>query len=226
LTRLLSEYACDEFFPVCLTAVPARTKRHILDFMQSHVCHRKTRPPLPKQKKLFLNDYYQYRLRAQKFFDKAGLGLRVEVLTLSVIEALLNFIVGHKKPDSEIYNKVFLANAVSPVETFVSKYKPHENHRYPISVGQYHGRKNEISPLLFFKPTEYIERWFSPPKTNKIKSGRTRLFLNYRVFFERLNIEVDPMILPISYIEAVLGFAQAIASKQFAVDEDLVLRVG
>jgi hypothetical protein len=34
------------------------------------------------------------------------------------------------------------------------------------------------------------------------------LFLNYRVLFERLGITVEPVTLPIAYIEAVLNYAQ------------------
>ena len=227
LRNTLSEYACKEYFPVSLTALHAVTKRRIRHFMQNHVRRYKLRPPLPKQKKLFLHDYYQYRERAQTFFDKVGLYIRTEYLTLSIIEAMLNFIVDHKHPDKEMYRKVFIANAIRPVDAFVDKYRDFENSRYPITVGQYHGRKNEIRPLLYFKPTECIERWFSPPRSNKIKNSRRRLFLNYRVMFERLNIEVDPIILPITYIEAVLNYAQATAPRHTSTDlEVLALRAG
>jgi hypothetical protein len=213
LTAVLSEYACKDYFPVSLAALNVERKRCIRFFMEDYVCRYKIRPPLPKQKKLFMNDYYQYRRRARVFFDKVGFPVGVEHLTLSMIEALLNFMVGNKHPDKEQYRKIFAVNAISPVDLFVKMYKPYENKRYPISAGQYHGKKNEIRPLLVYKPAEYVTRWFAPPPSNKIKSGRTRLFLSYRVIFERLGVKVDPVTLPIAYIEAVLNYSQATAVK-------------
>jgi hypothetical protein len=144
-----------------------------------------------------------------------------------MIEALLNFLVGHKHPSAEQYRKVFTANAVNPVEFFVAKYKPYENSRYPLTVGQYHGRKDEITPLLFFKPDQPVERWFPAPATNKIKAGRPRLFLNYAVLFERLGIAVAPGILPIAYIEAVINYSQAASvSRETANTKHLLRRAG
>jgi hypothetical protein len=94
-------------------------------------------------------------------------------------------------------------------------FKPYENHRYPISVGQYHGKRDQIIPLLYFKPADYVRRWFAAPSSNKIREGRTRLFLNYTVIFERLGITVAPEVLPIAYIEAVLNYAQSKMIEHF-----------
>ncbi|BBO83370.1 hypothetical protein DSCO28_39360 [Desulfosarcina ovata subsp. sediminis] len=55
---------------------------------------------------------------------------------------------------------------------------------------------------------EKINRWFPPPSSTKIKNKRTQLFLNYQVIFDQLGVPVDPVILPIAYIEAILNFAQ------------------
>ena len=78
----------------------------------------------------------------------------------------------------------------------------------PISRGQYHGLRDQIVPLLYFTPKEHVQRWFDPPHSTKIKTGRRRLFLNYKVIFDRLGIDVDPICLPIAYIESVLNYAQ------------------
>jgi hypothetical protein len=159
-----------------------------------------------------MQDYFHYRQRAQDFFHQVGFPVRVEHLTLAMIEALLNFMVGDKHPDRERYRKVFMANTVQPVDFFIRRYKPYENRRYPISRGQYRGRKHQITPLLYFKPGEAVDRWFEPPPSNKIKKGRRRLFLNYRIIFERYGLTVDPAILPIAYSEAVLNYADALAT--------------
>ncbi|BBO86499.1 hypothetical protein DSCO28_70650 [Desulfosarcina ovata subsp. sediminis] len=208
LLARLSEYACREYFPVSLSGLSVKKKEKIYDFLNHYECRQKIRPPLPKSKKLFLQDYYQYRERAQSLFDKVDFPVGVAYLTLSMIEALLNFMVGHRHPKMEQYKKVFAANSVSPVTHFVSMYKPYGNKRYPISVGQYHGRKDQIRALLFFSPVKKINRWFSPPPSTKIKNERTQLFLNYQVIFDQLGVPVDPIILPIAYIEAILNFAQ------------------
>jgi hypothetical protein len=227
ITGVLAEYACKAYFPVSISALTAERKRSIGRFLSSYVRWKKIRPPLPKNKKLFLNDYYQYRQRAQMFFKEVGFPVGVEYLTLSMIEALLNFMVGHRHPDKERYRKVFAANAVSPVYYFVSMYKTFENRRYPVSVGQYHGEKETIRPLFSFTPIEWVQRWFAPPRSNKIKTGRSQLFLNYRVLFDRLGITVDPLVLPIAYIEAVLNYAHAVAvTPSPVVDERPMLRFG
>lgn len=214
LIALLLDYACNDYFPVSLSGLRLYQKKSMHHFLQGYAGRHKFRPPLPNHKKMFLNEYFQYRQRAQAFFDKVGFPVRVEYLTLPMIEALLNFMAGHKHPEKERYRKVFAASAVRPVDYFVSMYKPYENKRYPISVGQYHGKKKQITPLLFFKPGEDVSRWFPPPPSNKIKTGRTRLFLNYKVIFERLEIPVDPRVLPIAYIEAVLNYAEVTTAKQ------------
>jgi hypothetical protein len=212
----LSEYACRDYFPVSLSGLCVEKKEKIRRFLTGYVCRRKIRPPFPKNKKLFLNDYYHYRQRAQAFFDKVGFPVGVEYLTLPMIEALLNFMVGRKHPTAEQYRRVFAAN-VNPVVSFVSLYKPYENRRYPISAGQYHGKREAIRPLIHFMPHKRIQRWFSPPPSTKIKYGRARLFLNYQVIFDRLGAPVDPLILPIAYIEAVINFAWAAADQPQAV---------
>lgn len=225
-TDVLAEYACQDYFPLSISGLHIVNKRHISQFINNYVCRHKIRPPLPKQKKLYLNDYYQYRRRAQSFFDKVGFPVKAESLTLSMIEALLNFMVGSKYPDKESYRRVFSANAVRPVDHFIRLYKAYENNRYPISVGQYHGKQEDIRPLLLFKPIEHVERWFSPPPTNKIKAGRNRLLLNYRVLFERLEVGVDPVVLPIAYIEAVLNYAHAVSSQKTHTMKRYSLRHG
>jgi len=212
LTQLLAGYACDFYFPVRPAGLRRDTKDRVLNFLDSYTGRKTIRPPLPRSNKLFMVEYYQYRQRAQNFFDKIGFPFKADSFSLAMIEALLNFFSGNAHPDVETYRKVFAASAVRPVEYFVTKFKPYENQLYPISVGQYHGKKDQITPLLFFKPVEYIKRWFEPPASNKIQSRRRRrLYLNYRVIFERFGIQVDPNVLPIAYIEALLNFAQALA---------------
>lgn len=218
---VLSEYACRDYFPLSLSGLKREMKEKIHHFLKHYDCHQKIRPPLPKRRRLFLQEYYQYRERAQSLFDKVGFPVGVEYLTLPMIEALLNFMVGRKYPQREQYRKVFVANALSPVHHFVSMYKPYENENYPISVGQFHGSKNLIRPLLFFTPIEKVERWFPPPPSNKIKKGRSRLFLNYQVLFDRLGVPVDPGILPIAYIEAVLNYASIAAIEKPSTDQTL-----
>jgi len=212
--ELLSEYACRGYFPVSLTGLSVERKEKIHRFLNRYECRQKIRPPLPKNKKLFLQDYYQYRERAQQFFDKVGFPVEAAYLTLPMIEALLNFMVGHRRPQEEQYRKVFAANSTSPVHHFVSMYKPYENSRYPITAGQYRGKRKAIRPLLYFSPEKKVERWFSPPESTKIRNGRTRLFLNYRVIFDRLDIPVNPSILPIAYAEAVLNFARITTAEK------------
>jgi len=214
---LLSRYACQDYFPVSLSGLSVERKEKIQLFLDRYKGRQKNRPPLPKSKKLFMQDYYQYRVRAQQFFDKVGFPVEAASLTLPMIEALLNFMVGRRTPQKEQYRKVFVANSVSPVHHFVSMYKPYENEMYPISVGQYHGKKDRIQPLLFFRPDKRVERWFLPPSSTKIKKGRTRLFLNYQVLFDRLEIAIDPGLLPIAYIEAVLNYAQMAAMEKRTV---------
>jgi hypothetical protein len=211
LTATLEKFACADVFPVRLAGICKEDRRRIADFVAGHTVGQRIRPPLPKQKKLFLDNYYQYRKRAQDFFDRAAFPIPVERLTLPQIEALLNFMVGRKHPKKSMYEKVFSANARRPVDYFIAMYKPYENPCYPISSGQYHGRKDEIVPLLFFKPGDTVERWFPPPASTKIKAGRRRLFLNYRVLFERLGVPVAPERLPIAFIEAVINYALAMA---------------
>lgn len=209
IETLLAEYACDYYFPAKAAGLRVDIKRRMLAFLESYSGRFKIRPPLPHQRRLFMEDYYQYRRRAQEFFDKVGFPVRVECFSLAMIEALLNFIAGNKHPDAATYRKVFTANAIQPVDFFVMRYKPYENSRYPISVGQYHGKRDQLIPLLYFKPADYVRRWFAPPSSTKIKAGRIRLFLNYTVFFERLGITVAPEVLPITYIEAVLNYAES-----------------
>jgi hypothetical protein len=209
LIATLRKYACADLFPVHLTGICKKDRRRIADFVAGHTVRQHIRPPLPKQKKLFLDNYYQYRKRAQDFFDKAAFPVPVERLSLSQIEALLNLMVGHKHPQKSMYQKVFTANAGRPVDAFIAMYKPYQNPRYPISPGQYHGRKDEITPLLYFRPVDTVTRWFPPPPSTKIKAGRLRLFLNYRVCFDRLGVPVAPERLPIAYIEAIINYAQS-----------------
>ena len=46
------------------------------------------------------------------------------------------------------------------------------------------------------------------------------LFLNYQVLFDRLGIGIDPGLLPIAYIEAVLNYARmATVEKRATVAE-------
>ncbi len=212
LTRALKDYACAEYFPVSLSGLGKSDRKRIHTFIDCYAEKQRIRPPLPKQKKLFLDNYYQYRNRAQDFFDKIAFPVPVERLTLPLIEALLNFMVGRKHPKASTYQRVFAANTRRPVDYFVSMYKPYENPRYPITAGQYHGRKDEIVPLLYFKPGDAAERWFPPPASTKIKAGRRRLFMNYRVMFERLEIPVPPERLPIAYIEAIINYGLSMAS--------------
>jgi hypothetical protein len=214
IVAILSDYSCEVYFPVTVAGLCVAIKKQILNFLCTFSAPRKIRPPLPMHRKLFMNHYYQYRQRARTFFAKAGFSVAVEHLNLALIEALLNFIAGRKHPGAETYAKVFAANSVPPVNYFVAMYKAYENKRYPISVGQYHGRKNQITPLLYFRPVEHMERWFPPPVSNKIRNGRTRLFLNYRVMFERLGVPVAPEVLPIAYIEALLNYARAAAAPK------------
>ena len=211
---LLSEYACAAYFPLSLSGLRMDRRRHIGAFLRNYTCRQKIRPPLPKNRKLLLDDYYQYRRRAQAFFDKVGFPVAVEYLTLPMIEALLNFMVGNRHPRKEMYRKVFAANSIGPVSHFVAMYKPYENSRYPISVGQFHGKRKRIVPLLYFSPQEPAVRWFAPPPSTKIKNGRARLFLNYQIMFDRLGITVEPHRLPIAYIEAVLTFAEKKTASQ------------
>ncbi|BBO83649.1 hypothetical protein DSCO28_42150 [Desulfosarcina ovata subsp. sediminis] len=218
LLTQLSDYACRDYFPVSLSGLCRDRKRAIHDFVTTYVCHEKFRPPLPKHKRIFLQDYYHYRCRAQAYFDQVGFPVGAQHLTLPMIEALLNFMVGHKHPSTQRYRKVFAANRISPVDYFVSMYKPYENSRYPLSTGQYHGPTHKILPLLHFQPREGIDRWFDPPRSTKIKKARTRLFLNYAVIFDRLAIPVVPGILPIAYIEAVLNYALATTASHRAGD--------
>ncbi|WP_155323608.1 hypothetical protein [Desulfosarcina ovata] len=119
---------------------------------------------------------YQYRKLAQSLFDKVGFPVGVEYLTLSMIEAPLNFMVGHQYPKMEQYKKVFAANSVSPVIHFVSMYKPYENKRYPISVGQYHGRKDQIRSLLFLPPWKKSTVGSPPPHQRKSKTNGPNCF--------------------------------------------------
>ena len=208
VVQILADYACAFYFPVRLPDLHADQMRSILHFLEHYTCRQRHRPPLPKHKKIFMNDYYQYRRRAQRFFNKVDFPVGVEHLNLALIEALLNFMVGHRHPGKERYRRVFAANALLPVHHFVAMYKPYENSRYPITAGQYHGKRDEIVPLLYFKPNKCPQRWFKPPATNKIKAGRRTLFKNYSILFDHLGIEVSPAILPIAYIEAVLNYAQ------------------
>lgn len=218
--NILSDYACEAYFPVRLPILRAAQIKSILQFLENFTGRLKHRPPLPKHKKIFMNEYYQYRKRAQHSFDKVGFPVGVEYLNLGFIEALLNFMAGHRHPETERYRRVFGANEVRPVDYFVSMYKSCENGRYPISVGQYHGRKDDIVPLLYFKPTRFIQRWFDPPATNKIKAGRNLLFHNYGILFAQLGIEVSPTILPIAYIEAVINYAQARGLQHAAIEKE------
>jgi hypothetical protein len=211
IEAILNEYACAEYFPFSAAGIRMEHRRLTLVFLEGYHRTRRIRPPLPYHKKIFMRDYFHYRERAQAFFHKVGFPVRVVYLTLPVIEALLNFIVGDRHPDPERYRKVFMASSVHPVDFFIKMYKPYENAGYPITRGQYHGRKDQITPLLYFKPGEVVTRWFEPPASSKIKKGRRRLFLNYRVIFERHGLTVAPGILPIAYIEAVLNYAEALA---------------
>jgi hypothetical protein len=208
IMALLKDYACNDYFPLKFIDFCKLQKSRLLHFLQVYTVRYKIRPPLPKHKKLFMDDYYHYRKRAQDFFRKTGFPIPARCLCLSWIEALLNFLVGQRHPSKDRYAKVFAANARRPVHYFISRYKPYENSLYPISAGQYQGKKNQIMPLLFFQPGESVQRWFPAPATNKIQaSKRRRLFLNYAVMFQRLGIDVDPNILPIAYIEAVITYA-------------------
>lgn len=221
MIALLSDYACNDYFPVSLSGLRLVQKKSMHHFLKGYTGRLKFRPPLPNHKKMFMDEYFQYRQRAQAFFDKVGFPVRVEYLTLPIIESLLNFMAGYKHPEKERYRRVFATSAVHPVDYFVSMYKPYENRRYPISVGQYHGKKKQITPLLYFKPGEAVSRWFPPPPSNKIKTGRTRLFLNYEVIFDRLEIPVDPRVLPIAYIEAVLNYAEVATAGQPSAGAEL-----
>ncbi len=210
IAAILSDYACKHYFPVKASGLDSASKKKLLRFLDNYSCRQRIRPPLPKHRKIFMGDYYHYRKRAQQFFDKVGFPIKVEILSLALIEALLNFMVGHRHPPKERYAKVFAANTLHPVHYFVTMYKPYENKRYPLSIGQYHGKKDELLPLLFFQPGDPVQRWFPAPATNKIQTARRRqLFTDYRIMFQRLGIEVPPGILPIAYIEAVLNYAQS-----------------
>ena len=211
LKKVLSDYACAEYFPVSLSGLGKADKRRIYAFVERYEEKQRIRPPLPRQKKLFMDNYYQYRCRAQAFFNKVDFPVRTERLTLPLMEALMNFMVGNKYPKKEIYRKIFAANTRRPVDYFISMYKSYENPRYPISPGQYHGKKDEIVPLLYFKPGDTVERWFPPPASTKIKAGRRRLFLDYHVLFERLAVPMAPERLPIAFIEAIINYALAMA---------------
>ena len=227
IIALLSDYACNFYFPVRKTCLRVDSKKRMLHFLENYTCRKQIRPPLPKSKRLLMDDYYQYRQRAQIVFDKVGFPVGAEFISLPLIEALLNFMAGHKHPEKETYQKVFNTNIILPVNHFITKYKPYENSRYPISVGQYQGKRDQITPLLFFQPAEKVDRWFEPPVSNKIKAGRKRLFLNYTVMFDRLGINVSPSTLPIAYIEAILNYAEAhpvLSDEQEEVQA--VLRVG
>jgi hypothetical protein len=207
---ILREYACEFYFPVKVTGLDKQVKRDLLHFLEHDDRRLRFRPPLPKHRKIFMRDYYLYRRRAQACFDKVGFPIRAEHFSLATLEALLNFMVGHRHPSRERYAKVFAAGSVHPLHHFLSMYKPFENRRYPISAGQYHGKKDQLTPLLFFQPREPVLRWFPAPATNKIQTARRRrLFINYGMMFHRLGIEVPPGILPIAYIEAVLNYSQA-----------------
>lgn len=218
---ILGAYACEFYFPVRSAGLHANHKRAILAFVEQYHCRHSIRPPLPNHCKIFMEAYYQYRRRAQEFFDKVGFPVKAEHLTLPVIEALLNFMVDDKAPDWKRYRKVFAAGRMRPVDFFVKMYKPCESPRYPISPGQYQGRKEEITPLLYFKPVDAVRRWFDPPASTKIKKGRRRLFLNYRVIFEQYGLEVAPTILPIAYIEAVINYAETRTAQRPATAEVL-----
>jgi hypothetical protein len=225
IETILKDYACADYFPFSATGIRRAHRRPILAFLKGYRCTRRIRPPLPNHRKIFMQDYFHYRQRAQDFFHQVGFPVRVEHLTLAMIEALLNFMVGNKHPDKERYHKVFAASTVQPVDFFIKMYKPYESARYPIHRGQYRGRKHQITALLYFKPGEAVRRWFEVPRTNKIKKGRRRLFLNYRVLFERYGLTMDPAILPIAYIEAVLNYADALATPVAAeVAQEIVLR--
>jgi hypothetical protein len=227
LIATLENYACKDVFPLRLTGICKKDCRRIFDFLTGYTVQQRIRPPLPKQKKLFLENYYQYRRRAQAFFNRAAFPVPAERLSLPQIEALLNFMVGRKHPKKSVYQKVFAANARRPVDYFISMYKPFENPRYPISPGQYHGRRDEITPLLYFRPVETVNRWFPPPPSTKIRAGRRRLFLDYRVYFERLGVPVSPERLPIAYIEAVANFAQSMpVQKRDDKSRSSLLRAG
>ncbi len=223
LIDTLKEYACEDVFPISLSGLTKADRRRIADFVEQYTVGQRIRPPLPKQRKLFLDNYYQYRQRAQAFFDKVAFPVRAERFTLSQIEALLNFMAGNRHPKEITYRKVFKANTRRPVDCFISMYKPYENPRYPISAGQYHGRKDEITPLLYFTPADTVERWFPPPPSTKIRSGRKRLFLNYRVYFDRLGVPVPPDRLPIAFIEAISNYARAVEPVA-ASEESALLR--
>jgi hypothetical protein len=203
----LSDYTCKELYPVRTIRIPRHEQEKLLSFLKTHRPKKQIRPPLPKHKKLFLEDYYQYRHRAQEFFDKHGCRVNANTLNLSHIESILNFIADRKQPSIDAYERIFSANRLLPVDFFIKKYKPFENDRYPISKGQYHGNKNLLTPLLYITPLPSVSRWFAPPRTTKLKKGRNRLFLNYKVMFERLNLPVDPNCLPIAYIEAILNYS-------------------
>ncbi len=227
IDAVLKEYACNDYFPVKSSGLRLDHKKQILEFLKHFRCRHTLRPPLPNHRKMFMQEYFHYRRRAQSFFDQTEFPVGVEYLTLPLTEALLNFMVGHKYPEKRRYQRVFRASSMKAVDYFVAMYKSHENRRYPISVGQYHGTKNQITPLLYFKPVEKVCRWFPPPRTNKIQKERHRLFLNYQVMFHRLGISVDPWILPIAYIEAILNYAEAKAVPTHGnVDHGLMLRAG
>ena len=224
---ILKDYACEYYFPVRVTGLQAPVKKQMLEFLENHTCNKKIRPPLPKHQKISMVDYYQYRRRAQVFFGKVAFPVRVECLSLACIEALLNFMVNRKHPKKVTDQKVFAASTLLPVDYFISMYKPYEHKRFPITAGQYHGKKDNITPLLFFKPEEYVERWFEPPSSTIIKSGRKRLFLNYKVMFDRLGIDVATAVLPITYIEAVLNYANAVSARPVKEEAvQAVLQVG
>jgi hypothetical protein len=217
IDAILRDYACEFYFPVRSAGIRSDHKRAILSFLKHYRRQQRIRPPLPNHCKLFMESYFHYRQRAQVFFDEVGFPVKVEYLALAMIEALLNFMVGDKFPEKEGYRRVFIANRMRPVDFFIKMYKPYENPRYPISVGQYHGRRQEITPLLYFKPAVSVPRWFEPPNSTKIKQGRRRLFLNYRVIFNQYGLGVAPTMLPIAYVEAVLNYAQVYAAKQSGV---------
>ena len=205
---ILREYACEFYFPVKVAGLGKQVKRELLHFLEHYDRRQRFRPPLPKHRKIFMRDYYLYRRRAQACFDKVGFPIRAEQFSLAMLEALLNFMVDHRHPSRERYAKVFAAGCVQPVHHFLSMYKPFENSHYPISASQYHGKKDQLTPLLFFQPREPVPRWFPAPATNKIQTTRRRhLFMNYRIMFQRLGIDVPPSVLPIAYIEAILNFA-------------------
>ena len=115
---LLSEYACRDYFPVSLAGLSVERKEAIHRFVCRYECRQKRRPPLPKNKKLFLQDYYLYRERAQQFFDKVGFSVEAAYLTLPMIEALLNFMVGHRHPQKRAISESIRRQRRKPGQPF------------------------------------------------------------------------------------------------------------